>query len=75
MTKQQYEYCNNFRGIINLFVNSGEFIGGCDALFDYYKDQFNLGNPVNTRCPSCVGATLLDINQKLVNYERNLQSL
>jgi hypothetical protein len=65
ITKEQYEYYQQFRAVLELFNKSGEYIGGCNDLFSYMKIE-------DTRCPSCVGAALITAYTQIKQYESNL---
>lgn len=75
MNPIQYNKCLPYKEICSIFAKHGEYIGGADGLFQYYKDEFNAGNPVNTSCPSCVGAVLIHVNQMINEYERNMSGM
>lgn len=68
ITKETYEYYQQFRAVINLFVQTGEYVGGCDALFNYMKVE-------DLRCAGCVGSALITANSQMLDYERNLSSV
>ena len=75
MTKEQYALVSPYKEICNRFAKARSYVGGADGLMDIYKDMFNLGKKVNTGCISCVAAVLLDIHNKIEEYERNLPSV
>lgn len=56
-----------------MFINHHEYVGGADGLVPIYEQQFS--TTVNTRCPGCFGAMLIDVGSRILEYERNLQSL
>jgi hypothetical protein len=64
LTKEQYEYFNQFRDILNLFEKTGQYIGGCHPLF------VKMG--ADTSCPSCMSRTLLEAIGAIKEYERNM---
>lgn len=67
MTQDQYNECIKYRGVINLFVSSGQYVGGADGLFDFYNV------PKQERgCPSCLSRFLLERHSDIQNYERNM---
>ncbi len=72
ITQEQYNYLNSFRQIIDMFISQQTYVGGADALFDYFVVNFNGGQPLNTRCSSCVGGVLLDCSNMIKEYERNM---
>lgn len=73
ITQEQYNYLNSFRGIITMFVEQQTYVGGGDALFDYYTTNFNLGNSINKSCPTCMAGCLLHCSNMIKEYEnRNL---
>lgn len=55
-----------------MFISQQTYVGGADALFDYFVVNFNGGQPLNTRCSSCVGGVLLDCSNMIKEYERNM---
>lgn len=61
-----YEELKKYRGILELFAKCGEYVGGADALMDFYN--FN-----DRRCPSCVGAWLIERANELKKYDREHQ--
>ena len=67
MSEDQYKECKKYEGIINLFKTSGQYIGGADSLFDYYKMQGQ-----ERSCPSCVSRFLLERYGEIERYERNM---
>lgn len=66
MNREQYDECNKYRGVIELFVSSGQYVGGADGLFDYY----NLPKQERS-CPSCLSRFLLERDNDIKNYESN----
>jgi len=64
MTIEQYNEAIKYRGIIELFVSSGQYIGGAEPLMDYYEFKGS-----ERSCPSCVGRFLLERYSELKNYE------
>lgn len=72
MTKHQYDRCSPYKDICSMFVKTGEYVGGADGLFDFYKDAFNSGVSLNTGCNDCKGAALIHVNQMLNDYERDM---
>ena len=75
MTKEQYALVSPYKEICNRFAKGRSYVGGADGLFDLYKDMYNLGKKVNTSCINCLAAVLLDIHNKIEEYERNLPSV
>jgi hypothetical protein len=67
MTKEQYDFCNQYREVIELFCISGHYAGGCDALFDYYGM-----NQQDKGCPSCKSRFFLERMNDIKNYESTL---
>lgn len=66
INKEQYEKYIQYRQVIELFAKTGEYVGGCDSLFEYMKVE---------GCTSCKAAALIEAKQQIDIYERNLQSL
>lgn len=64
ISKEEYDYFNQYRGVINLFIQTGQYVGGCDALFDYKK-------VVNKGCATCLAQALIEVNNAINDYERN----
>lgn len=67
MNESQYNEAIKYRGVIELFASTGQYVGGIDGLMDYYNVPQS-----ERRCPSCVGRFLLDRNIELKKYEGNL---
>lgn len=70
MTTEQYNEAIKYRDILELFAKCGEYVGGAEPLMD-----FLLFERTNRRCPSCVGAWLLETLNNIRTYERNLQGM
>lgn len=70
MTKEIYDKLIPYAGICDLFAKCGEYVGGADNLVPIYETMFS--TTVSTRCPGCFGAMLLDVNNKIKEYERNM---
>jgi hypothetical protein len=70
MDSNQYEKLIPYAGICELFAKCGEYVGGADSLIPIYEAMFS--TTINGRCPGCFGAMLLDVNNKIKEYERNL---
>jgi hypothetical protein len=66
MTEEQYNECQKYRGVINLFVTSGQCIGGLDGLFDYYGVRGQ-----DRSCPACISQFLLNRHSELTQYEHD----
>jgi len=66
MTEEQYNECQKYRGVINLFVTSGQCIGGLDGLFNYYGVRGQ-----DRSCPSCISQFLLNRHSELIQYEKD----
>lgn len=64
MTKEQYDFTIQFRGIIEMFCKCGEYVGGADALFDYWGLTGQ-----EKGCPSCKSRLFLELNEKIKQYE------
>jgi len=64
---EQYYEIIKYRGIIELFYTSGQYIGGAESLMDYFNFKGQ-----ERSCPSCVGRWLLERNEDIKNYERNM---
>ena len=70
MTKEHYNKLIPYAGICELFAKCGEYVGGGDSLIPIYESMFS--TTINGRCPGCLGAMLLDVNNKIKEYERNM---
>lgn len=68
--KEQYDKINPYKEVIQLFAKCGEYVGGCDGLFEFMAKEFNMDG--NTRCPSCMSAMLLRANQVIEKYEQRI---
>lgn len=67
MTEEQYKFTIQYRGIIELFAKTGQYIGGAESLFEYYKI---IGQ--ERSCPSCISRFLLERNNEIKQYEKQL---
>ena len=65
LSKEQYDYYKQFELVINLFQKTGEYVGGCEALFDYMKIA-------DRSCSSCKAAALIEAYNGIQGYERNM---
>lgn len=65
ITKEQYDYYNRFRDVIELFNRSGQYVGGCNELLDFMQVP-------DKQCPSCISAALIQAKQQIDEYERNM---
>ncbi len=70
LTKEQYEYYNRFRDVIELFNKTGQYVGGCNDLFVF----MNLPKE-NLNCDNCKAAALIEAKQFIDEYERNMSSV
>lgn len=71
LTKEEYEYLNGFRQALNLFVTHGEYVGGCDAVFDWHDNRRAEGTPLIDRgCPGCKAGFLKLTHSLLIQYEK-----
>lgn len=68
ISKEEYEYYQQFRPNIDLFIKTGSYVGGCDSLFDYKK-------VVNKGCSTCLSQALIEVNNAIQEYERSMQSM
>ena len=68
MTKEFYDKVQAYRGIIDTFAKCGEYVGGGDGLVSLYEAEYS--TKVETRCPGCFGAMLLDFKNKITDYEK-----
>lgn len=69
MTKEQYEFVNGYRQILDHFHDHQTYVGGADTLFAKYLQPAELG------CSACKSACLIERRIELIEYERNMQSL
>lgn len=67
MIKEIYDKLKPYKEVCELFAKCGEYTGGADSLVFVYEREFS--TTVNTRCPGCFGAMLLDVNNKIKEYE------
>lgn len=68
ITKEEYDYFNQYRGVIDLFMKTGQYVGGCDSLFDYKK-------VANKGCATCLSQALIEVNNAIQEYERSMQGM
>lgn len=67
MDEAKYNLLKPYKEICNLFMRCGEYVGGAENLVPIYEKEFS--TEVNTRCPGCFGAMLLDVGKKIMDYE------
>ena len=67
MTLDQYNEAIKYRGIIDLFYSSGQYIGGAESLMDYFNFKGQ-----ERGCPACVGRFLLERYNDIRQYESNM---
>ena len=70
MVQVDYDKLKPYKEVCSLFAKCGEYVGGADALIHIYESMFS--TTINGRCPGCFGAMLLDVNNKIKEYERNM---
>jgi hypothetical protein len=70
MNENEYEKVKPYKNICELFAKCGEYIGGAENLVPIYESMF--ATTINGKCPGCFGAMLLDVNNKIKEYERRL---
>lgn len=67
ITKDQYDYYIQFRDVINLFQNTGQYVGGCDNLFNFMNVPKE-----NRGCKSCLAAALIEAYNGIKTYESSM---
>ena len=67
MDKEQYEFVNQYREVIEHFVSHQTYVGGADGLFLKYL------TPTEMSCSSCKSACMIQRYNELKQYE--LQNL
>ena len=70
MTKEQYDKCKPYWGIVDLFARTGEYIGGADGLFDIIEQEFHSGK-IDRSCNECRAGFLRFIASELKRYEKD----
>ena len=70
MVQVDYDKLKPYKEVCKLFAKCGEYVGGADGLIPIYESMFS--TTINGRCPGCFGAMLLDVNNKIKEYERNM---
>lgn len=68
LTKEEYEYVNGFRGILNLFDQTGEYVGGAGSLIDWHEKKY--GERIDRGCPGCMTGFLKFSLSMLKQYEK-----
>jgi hypothetical protein len=63
----KYVFLNKYRDILELFYNSGQYVGGADGLFDYYEKEH--GQPIDRGCSGCVAGFLKFAYKELKELE------
>lgn len=63
ITEEQYNYYQQYRGVLDLFNKTGEYVGGCQDLFNYM-------NVTDIRCQNCLSAALITAHTQLTEYEK-----
>jgi hypothetical protein len=72
MNKEQYEYAKQYYGAIDLFYRTGEYVGGCNGLFDYWEAQGMTGGyKIDRSCVGCISGFLKDFYQMINRYEKD----
>jgi hypothetical protein len=67
MTKEDYNFVNGFREVLEHFATHQTYVGGCDNLFNKYLQPNELG------CSGCKSACMIQRLRELKEYElRNL---
>lgn len=65
ISKETYDSYRPYRDVIMLFGKTGEYIGGCDKLFEDL--------PIASRsCNSCKAQRLLEVYNFMIQYESNM---
>lgn len=69
LTLEQYNEVVKYRGILELFNKTGEYIGGIQDLVKYLEPN------TQTSCPSCMAAFLINTYNRMIEYEASMQSM
>ena len=67
MTVDYYNKLKVYKDVCELFAKCGEYKGDADGLVPIYEALFSTS--INTRCPGCLGVMLLDVHNKIKEYE------
>ena len=70
LTKEEYTYLNGFRPILDLFFNTGEYVGGADGVFDWHEKKY--GQTIDRGCSGCKAGFLKLTRSLLIKYEENV---
>lgn len=62
--KSEYDFIVQFKEVLELFIKTGEYVGGCDALFDYMSIA-------DRGCATCKAQCLIESHAKMKHYEDN----
>jgi hypothetical protein len=68
LTKEEYQYVNGFRGILELFDKSGEYIGGADNLISWHENKY--GERIDRGCQGCIAGFLKFSFSMLKQYDK-----
>ena len=74
LTKEQYEFINGYRAMIDMFYNHQTYVGGADSLFDYLEQQgLSGGVPIGRNCNECTAGFLKFTYSMLKQYENGIK--
>ena len=70
LTEQQYNSILPYKPIVEMFVSTGNYVGGADGLFDYLEASGLATEPILRTCNECRAGFLKFTNTLLKLYEK-----
>lgn len=68
LTKEEYQYLNGFRAMLELFNDRGECVGGDAAIYDWHERKY--GVTIDRHCSGCRAGFLKTTLSLLKQYEK-----
>ena len=70
LTKEEYDFVNRFRPILQMFADHGEYTGGSGALIDWHENKY--GERIDRGCTGCMSGFLKFSLSMLKQYEKTI---
>lgn len=68
LTKEEYEFVNGYRGILDIFEKTGEYIGGTDNLIAWHEKKYEV--KIDSWCQGCMVGFLNFTISMIKQYEK-----
>lgn len=68
LTKEEYQYLNGFRAMLDLFEKTGECVGGDGGIYDWHEKKYGVN--IDRGCVGCRTGFLKTTLSMLKQYER-----